>query len=190
MPHLSDPSLRRIDDAYVQSLSSEALCNWSLRLLADWKEARERLKQDPTNRSRPPSSRAPWESITATSDDEADAEADEDIPKDPLTEQASRKTGDDPTAASAERAAAGATADAGLPTSVTGKPKRKPGQQPGAPGVGRTQVLAAKDIQIHRPTVCAGCVRALSEADPVGVYTGFQSVDLLWGEAGAPGMRL
>ena len=32
-----------------------------MRLLADLREARKRLNQGPTNSSRPPSSRAPWE---------------------------------------------------------------------------------------------------------------------------------
>ena len=38
--HLSDHSLRQIDDAYVRSLDPEALRGLSLRLLADLKEAR------------------------------------------------------------------------------------------------------------------------------------------------------
>ena len=59
--HLSDHSLRQIDDDYVRSLGADALRDLSLRLLADLKEARERLNQGPTNSSRPPSSRAPWE---------------------------------------------------------------------------------------------------------------------------------
>ena len=59
--HLNDHSLRQIDDAYLRSLEPEALCALSLRLLADLKEARDRLHQGPENSSRPPSSRVPWE---------------------------------------------------------------------------------------------------------------------------------
>jgi len=58
--HLSNHSLRQIDDAYVRSLGPEALRGLSVRLLADLKEARERLNQGPANSSRPPSSRVPW----------------------------------------------------------------------------------------------------------------------------------
>ena len=67
---------------------------------------------------------------------------------------------------------------------------RKAGKQPGAPGVGRTQVFTARDVIPHYPTVCAGCGRALTE--PVGAvaYTGFQAVDLRWGAADEPGLRL
>ena len=36
--HLSDHSLRQIDDAYLRSLDAEALCGLSVRLLADWSQ--------------------------------------------------------------------------------------------------------------------------------------------------------
>ena len=59
--HLSDHSLRQIDDADLQSLEVEALRGLSARLLADLKDARDRLNQGPDTSSRPPSSRAPWD---------------------------------------------------------------------------------------------------------------------------------
>jgi hypothetical protein len=59
--HLSPHSLRQIDDAYLQSLEVEALRELSMRLLADLKEAWDRLNQGPDHSSRPPSSRAPWD---------------------------------------------------------------------------------------------------------------------------------
>ena len=73
--HLSDHSLRQIDDAYLRSLDPEALCGLSVRLLADLKEARERLNQGPTNSSRPPSSRAPWERGETVAEPDEAAEA-------------------------------------------------------------------------------------------------------------------
>jgi transposase len=75
--HLSDHSLNQLNEAYVQTLDAGALRGLSLRLLADLKEARERLRQNPTNSSRPPSSRAPWERSSAQDEDETD-EADAD----------------------------------------------------------------------------------------------------------------
>lgn len=70
--HLSDYSLRQIDDTYIQSLDVEGLRHLSSRLLTDLQEARERLNQGPTNSSRPPSSQAPWERGSAANpgDDE------------------------------------------------------------------------------------------------------------------------
>jgi hypothetical protein len=115
---LSDYSLREIDDAYLQSLDLEGLRYLSSQLLVDLHEARERLDQGPTNRSRPPSSQAPW------------ARGDRGVPVHddgaPLTE----------------------TEDAASPTDAAdGKPARKPGKQPGAPGFGRTQSLPAHHTQ-------------------------------------------
>jgi hypothetical protein len=165
--HLSDHSLRQIDDAYVRSVDPEALCGLSLRLLADLKEARERLNQGPTNRSRPPSRRAPWErGATVAEPDEAEA------PSPVAAEPVEAPPAPVPPAASKPASAA-----------------RKAGKQPGAPGVGRTQGFAAHEMIPHDPEVCAGCGRAL--ADPVGavVHTGFQAVDLRRGAADEPGLR-
>ena len=126
--HLSDHSLRQIDDAYLQSLEPEALRGLSLRLLADLKEARERLNQGPSNSSRPPSSRAPWER------------------GEPLTPV---EAAEEPLPVAAEPVAAAPAA--GPPTEVppaaikrAATSARKPGKQPGAPGVGRTQVFEAR----------------------------------------------
>ena len=43
--HLSNHSLRQIDDNYLRSLGTEELRGLSLRLLADLKEAREQLNR-------------------------------------------------------------------------------------------------------------------------------------------------
>jgi len=169
--HLSDHSLRQIDDDYIRSLGADVLRDLSLRLLADLKEARERLNQGPTNSSRPPSSRAPWErgevpesthELETPQDEAQSAEA-------PLTETQPAKT----RPAEIQSAAA--------------KPTRKAGKQPGAPGVGRTQVLEAQELIAHYPGVCAGCGRPLTAGTDAVAYTGFQAVDLRWGE---PGLRL
>jgi transposase len=170
--HLSDHSLRQIDDAYLRSLDPEALCGLSVRLLADLKEARERLNQGPTNSSRPPSSRAPWDrGATGVAPDEA--------------EECSAGA-----AEPAETPAAEAPPEVPPATVQPAPSARKAGKQPGAPGVGRTQVFTAQEGIPHYPAICAGCGRAL--ADPVGAvaYTGFQAVDLRCGEPDAPGIRL
>lgn len=58
---LSQHDLQQLDEDAVCRLSEAALRHLSLTLLADLKEARERLAQNPHNSSRPPSSRAPWD---------------------------------------------------------------------------------------------------------------------------------
>ena len=145
------------------------MCGLSLRLLADLKEARERLNQGPTNSSRPSSRRAPW------ARGETAAEADEAAEALPLAAEPAET----PPATVA-------------PAAVKPSPgARKAGKQPGAPGVGRTQVFAAHETLAHYPAVCTGCGRALT--DPVGAAvasTGFQAVDLRCGAPDAPGLRL
>ena len=58
---LSPHDLQQHDQDAVRRLPEAALRHLSLTLLANLKEARERLAQNPRNSSRPPSSRAPWE---------------------------------------------------------------------------------------------------------------------------------
>ena len=52
--HLSEHSLRQLDEAYLRSLELEALRSLSARLLADLKEARARLAARSGGRSRSP----------------------------------------------------------------------------------------------------------------------------------------
>ena len=59
--HLSDHDLRQFDDAYLQTLTSAQARALLGKALADLKAARERLGQNPSNSSRPPSTRLPWE---------------------------------------------------------------------------------------------------------------------------------
>ncbi|HPE72433.1 MAG TPA: hypothetical protein PK018_09740 [Candidatus Competibacter sp.] len=161
--HLSDHSLRQMDDADVQSLDVEALRGLSVRLLADLKDARDRLNQGPDNSSRPPSGRAPWD---RPGDGELKSDAADAVDSDSVSASADTKP---------------------VPTespSTEAKPvrvpvTRKPGKPLGAPGIGRTQVFQTHAEQPHHPNACAGCGRPLDQADTVA-YTGFQSVDLCW----------
>ena len=185
MPILSDHSLLQLDDEYLRTLERTALCDLSVRLLADLKEARERLKQNPSNSSRPPSSRAPWERVPGKAEDDPDGEAHEDLPP------AADEKRPDPKADRGEAPPAAAPAE-GAPAGAEkkGPAKRRPGKQPGAPGKGRTQVLRADAAEHHRPDRCAGCGRRLSPDAPRQVYTAFSTVDLQWGDPEQPGLHL
>jgi hypothetical protein len=127
--HLGPHSLRQIDDAYLQSWEVEALRGLSARLLADLKEAWDRLNQGPENSSRPPSSRAPWERPGGVRESDADAEAD--------AEAADGDLEPAPVEAKPAEAKPAEAKPAQTPAA------RKPGKQPGAPGIGRTQVSMA-----------------------------------------------
>jgi len=179
---LSPHDLRQLDDAYLRRLPEDALRALSLTLLEDLKEARERLQQNPSNSSRPPSSRAPWERPTAAETGVDESEEDAAAPPGASTATAdAEKRSDD------EAAPSGPVSNAAQPAE---RPKRKPGKQPGAPGVGRTTVFMAQATEVHRPAVCRGCGEPLAAQAPAKAYTGFQSLDLRWGDAAAPGVHL
>jgi transposase len=182
--HLSPHSLRQIDDAYLQSLEVEALRGLSVRLLADLKEAWDRLNQGPENSSRPPSSRAPWErkhGEPPSDEDLADGEL-EPEPAEPQSVEAKPAEANPAEANPAEANPAEAN-----PAQM--KPARKAGKQRGAPGIGRTQVFQANAEQAHYPERCAGCGQPLEPAGAVA-YTGFQAVDLRGDDPARPGLTL
>ncbi len=165
--HLSEHSLRQLDEAYLEALDEAALRVLSAKLLDDLKEARDRLNQGPENSSRPPSSRAPW----------ARTQGGQGMDEDPEDGE--------PTPAPGEMAKT--QAPEAKPTA--GQPARKAGKQPGAPGMGRTQVFQAHEEQTHYPTACAGCGQTLDLAGAMA-HTGFQSADLRWGNPVVPGLTL
>src|SRR5512147_2367137 len=127
--HLTPHSLHQIDDAYLQSLEVEALRGLSMRLLADLKEAWDRLNQGPDNSSRPPSSRALWERPRGAR--AVDADADADAAEGDCESELAERHPDEPTVVAPPAAEAKPA-----PVSVA----RKAGKQPEAPGIGRTQV--------------------------------------------------
>ena len=71
---LSEHDLKQLDDETIRSLQAETLRTLSMKLLADLKEARDRLNQSPDNSSRPPSTSAPWEGVDTEPQDDGEAE--------------------------------------------------------------------------------------------------------------------
>jgi hypothetical protein len=63
--HLSDHDLKQLGEDFLSGMPTDSLRSLSGKLLADLKEAHDRLNQNPSNSSRPPSTRAPWEKATA-----------------------------------------------------------------------------------------------------------------------------
>ncbi|MFZ1829881.1 MAG: IS66 family transposase [Candidatus Competibacteraceae bacterium] len=160
--HLSEHSLRQLDETYLDSLEEKALRALSVKRLDDLKEARDRLNPGPENRSRPPSSRVPWERKSGG------GQTDEDV----------ADGGFEPEPAEAPPAKT---------PPAEAQSARKAGKQPGVPGRGRTQVFHAHEECSHYPEVCAGWGRPLESAGAVA-YTGFQAVDLHWGDPAQPGL--
>jgi transposase len=175
--NLSRHDLQQLDEAVLQGLPEEVLRRLAVTLLADLKEVQERLGQTPNNSSRPPSSRAPWERGDARPASAAAADASVAAPAAPAVP-------DVPVAAPRE---------APVPTvtpAPTARPRRAPGKQPGAPGVGRTEHFRAHSTEEHRPQTCAVCGQPLPGDAPAQAYTAYQTLDVHWGDPGAPGLHL
>jgi len=172
--HLSRHDLAQLDEAYLAGLPEGSLRTLSVTLLADLKELFERLEQNPSNSSRPPSSRAPWEGVAAG-------------------EQRQETPGQ-----SGETSAAGDTQETAPPaaeqTPEAPPPKegepRPPGQRPGAPGHGRTQCLEVHEEKHHHPEVCAACGAPLGEGHPERPVSAHYVIDLELPESGRCGLEV
>jgi transposase len=168
--HLSDHDLQQLDDDYLHGLPVEPLRLLSGKLLADLKEAHDRLNQNPSNSSRPPSTRAPWEKADSGSDEACAPQATEaEAPTDQPEEDAAAAQDVEPDSTPIESDV--------KPQGET-KPGR-PGRRKGAPGVSRTQVLPVDAEEIHRPEICAACGARLGEELECRPYTGHLVVDVV-----------
>jgi hypothetical protein len=182
---LKDPELRQIDEDFLRRLKEkdpEALADLSLKLATDLKEARERLNQTPSNSSKPSGSFPLWEKGGTTDDDLSDDEGIAEAASGLVTD----KEPSDTEAADLE------STDESTPSSdpVEAPPKkRKPGRQEGSQGFGRTQLLPVTHTEHHRPSQCLVCKGDLSPYMGIA-YTGFYTVDTLFGELESPGLEL
>jgi hypothetical protein len=146
--HLSDHDLRQLDEAALARLTPEQSRALLSKALEDLKTARERLAQNPSNSSRPPSTRAPWERTEEEERDCAEeavasAQGDE-KPAPPQCEENPPRSSPQSKRAS--------------------KPAGRPGRRKGAPGHCRTQQLAVDAEEVHAPACCAICGRLLDES--------------------------
>jgi len=177
---LSDYDLRQIDEIYLKSLSSDEVLGVSIRLLHDLKEARERLNQNPSNSSRPPSSRDPWieAKLEETADEDIDKERDSD--EESCVENPETDDSEDDSGEKKE-----------VQKNHTNSGKgRKPGKQEGAKGFGRTQKLPVTKEVIHKPEECATCGRALGEEAEFKARTGNYIIEIELGTETEPGIRV
>lgn len=172
--NLTDHDLSQLDEEEVLKLPEEVLRRLSVRLLNDLKEARERLKQNSHNSSRPPSSEVPWEKERTSSDSTDGIEEGEIGQSDDETEIGESKDSD----RSSKEAAQDPREEA-----------RKPGKQPGAEGFGRQQSLAVTGQVEHSPECCTCCGQPLN-TDTQKAWTAFETIDLEWADETRPGLHL
>lgn len=172
--HLSHDDLTQIDESVLQELEERPLRALSVKLLADLKEAHERLAQNPSNSSRPPSSRAPW-------DGKVPAQGASDPAQEP-SEGLSEPAGVD--------APDAGTKDSQAPKSASDTPKKRPGQTPGRPGHGRTQRLAVHEERHHHPEVCARCGEPLTASHEARAHSAHYVIDLVLPSEELAGLRV
>ncbi len=182
---LSDHDLKQLDEEYLRSLSAEPLRTLSSKLLSDLKEAHDRLNQNPSNSSRPPSSRAPWEKGEEPTQDDGE---DDDAPQDTASDtdaDADRKHEDE--------------AGKGKQDKEQSDPKQtqsrdtkrgRPGRREGAPGHSRTQQLPIDAECVHHPETCCGCSAVLDDACEQRAYTARYEIDLVRPDNGGNGLIL
>jgi hypothetical protein len=174
--HLSDHDLRQLDDAYLDTLSPVQARALLGKALADLKAARERLGQNPTNSSRPPSTRAPWEQSGADEDD-----AEESKESSPGEEEAERP---------AQECGAGDSPKRRTKKSPQACNPGRPGRRPGAPGHSRTQQLPVDAEHTHAPDCCAVCGAPLNESHESRAHSARYELDLIQPGTGGSGLVL
>jgi transposase len=132
-----DPiDLKSMNRAFFETLDQAALVELVCRLHALTVDLSERVGQNSANSSRPPSSDSPFAG--------------------PLPGLGGRLPGK--LGPSKPETGPGASSSAG---STPPDPKRKPGKQPGAKGVWRSEALTAERSEDHYPSYCEWCGAAL-----------------------------
>lgn len=170
--HLDDHDLKQLDEEYLLSLSPVQLQTLSTKLLADLKEAHDRLNQNPSNSSRPPSTRAPWENAEETSQGGGE---DDDEPQDVASDGAVDRKSD----GEAEKGKQDKEEPDAKKTDCRDTSQGRPGRPKGASGYSRTQQLAIDEECVHRPETCSACGASLNEACEQHAYTARYEIDLV-----------
>ncbi len=175
--HLSNHDLQQLDESSLGQLSWQALLALSAKLLADLKEAHDRLNRTPENSSQPPRTQKPWERAGNKELEGTPEEALANLPEGRPEQQAPAQDKPHKNCPSS-------------PDTLPKAPPRRPGRQPGAPGVSRTQELPVTAERTHSPEQCACCGEPLGEGTPTRAYTARYEVDVVLSGAGMPGLVL
>ena len=170
--HLSHQDLQNIDEDLFRYLPRDDLNELSILLFEDLKEAHDRLNQNPSNSSRPPSSQEPW--VVARLEEEGEDEPIEENSFDDASGESleTEKAPNDPE----EK---GSHSD-----------RKKAGKQEGAPGFGRTQQLPVTGTVHHTADKCEFCGRELGESAEFTARTGHYTIDIEVGGEDNPGIRV
>ncbi|MCI4627250.1 MAG: DUF6444 domain-containing protein, partial [Candidatus Magnetoovum sp. WYHC-5] len=154
MGRLTKNDLAQMNEAYFESLDNERLVKVASNLLNLGINLIERLEQNYSNSSKPPSSDNPFDKATN---------------KDTSKEKPSKKEEGNTKSVSEEEKIE-------LPQ-VKEESKGTPGRQVGSKGFGRTLILECDEIVPHYPSNCNACDVELSQTR-ASVYTGYYTYEL------------
>jgi len=173
--HLSDHDLRQLDEAALANLTPEQATALLSKAIEDLKSARERLAQNPTNSSRPPSTRAPWEQAEAQGREPEEASvvsarSAEEVKPEAVSESEQKEPAKSPEGKEAE------------------KPAGRAGRRKGAPGHSRTQQLPVDAEQPHAPHGCVIRSRPLDESHQSRPHNAHYVLDLVPPADGGSGL--
>lgn len=169
---LHKDDLAQMDKTYFESLAHADLVTVACRLLETSTTLWERVHQNSTNSSQPPSADTPYRPVP------------EDAPEDRTPEPPGEVQETPPSKADkppAERSD-GELDSSTVPAPET--PRRSRGKPPGAPGIWRTDPLMAEEVIPHAPAMCAACADIFSEDAPRKAHMGYYVLDLERTEAG------
>ena len=164
--HFKRPDLQQLTPQYLSTLPQERVAQICEQMRQDLMNAHDRLGQNPTNSSAPPSTRKPWERDSKAGDEEQQELVNE--IEQQIAQEADNDKGDSKDTEESQ------TNDAKDPE----QKKRKPGKQQGAPGFGRTQKLTITEIEIHKPVCCAGCGETLDVMASFQATGGYCSIEI------------
>lgn len=165
MSRLSKDDLSQMSREYFQSLPPERLLEVTANLHELAVEQWERLEQNSSNSSRPPSSDPPYDKPEIIPSEEEGKGEDLDLPV---------ETGDGQEASELAQSSRQSSPEEDSQPSAT---KRSAGKQPGAQGHWRSTPLQATTIIPHHPETCAACnaPSLVSDSKP---YMGYYVLDL------------
>lgn len=144
--NLTDHDLKQIDSEYLSKLTSEQSMRLTEKLLEDLRVARDRLNQNASNSSKPPSSEAPWEEVANGEEESVAQEAGEGESEEGLSPSPGGKK-----------------QEKTVPPPKVVRSKRKPGKQPGAKGSGRRIEMRVTGEMVHKAPECHGCGEEFEE---------------------------
>ena len=194
---LTGHDLKQINDTTLEHLSPEQLLSFSKRMLADLKEAMDRLNQNSNNSSKPPSSTPPWVTNPADQENTGDEDGEGHANNKPRSEDNDALHPKDEQLGSApetpDSSGTQPSPEEGTDASSTQKTspvKRTAGKQQGAEGFGRTQQLPVTAIVHHASTHCMVCNAYLGGHETQVAWTAFYSLDIAESMPEQPGIHL